>query len=77
MKKIYGIPLGRLTETLAKLEHPERSAYCTGAGAFSDYTIQTWPNRESMARSIRMQERGVPRPGQWKAVQGLGPGEGF
>ena len=77
MKRVYGVPLGRLAETLASLPNRERSAYAAGPGAFSDYTIQTWPNRASMARSIRMQQRGAPRIGTWKAVVPLSDGEGF
>lgn len=74
MKKLYGIPFARLRETIATLEHPERSAYKSVSW---DYTIQVWPNRESMARSIRMQQRGVPRSDCWHAVVPLTPGEGY
>lgn len=77
MRKQYAIPLGRLRETIASLEHPERSAYRSGLGAFADYTIQTWPNREAMARSIRMQQRGAPRSDHWRAVVELSTTEGY
>lgn len=77
MTKIYGVPLGRLTGTLQRLKFPERSAYRAGVGAFSDYTVQTWSSREAMARSIRMQERGAPRPGRWKPVLPLATNEGY
>jgi len=73
MKKFYRIPLGRLRETLAALHAPERSAYKSGPGIFSDYTIQVWPTRQSMVRSIRMQQRRAPRSDNWKAVQALTP----
>lgn len=77
MRQAYGIPLGRLTEYIATLPAPERTAYRSGPGVFSDYTFQTWPNRESMARSIRMQERREHHATDWKAVQPLSDGEGY
>jgi hypothetical protein len=77
MKRIYSVPLGRLREVLDALPHPERSAYSSGPGAFSDFTIQTWSNRESMARSVRMQQRRARRSGDWKPVQPLTNGEGY
>lgn len=77
MKKIYGVPLGRLAETIATLEHPERTAKKSGPGVFADYTLQVWPNRESMVRSIRMQERRAASPYDWKAILPLSTGEGY
>lgn len=58
-------------------EHPERTARKSGRGLDFDVTFQVWPNRPSMARSIRMQERRAPKQGDWKAVVKLSPGEGY
>ena len=58
-------------------EHPERVARRNGTGLNFDVTFQTWPNRESMARSIRMQQRGETRPDHWRACVPLAPGEGY
>lgn len=77
MKRIHGVPLGRLRETLDTLSDPERWAYKSGPGAFADYTLQQWPNRASMARTIRMQERGAPRADRWRAVVKLETAEGY
>ena len=64
----------------ASLEHkptyPERTARKSTPNW--DMAFQVWPNRASMARSIRMQERGQ-EVGQviWKACVALTPGEGY
>jgi hypothetical protein len=42
-----------------------------------DYRYQVWPNRESMARSIRMQQKREPRQKDWKALVKLSDGEGY
>jgi len=41
-----------------------------------DYYYQVWPNRESMVKSIRMQERRTAHPLDWKALVPLTDGEG-
>jgi len=74
MKK-YSVPLGRMNEV--KHEHPERTALKSLPGIFGDIQFQVWPNRESMARSIRMQQRGVNWSKAWKAVIPLTDGEGY
>ena len=75
MKK-YSCPLGRMNEI--KHEHPERTAYRNGVGMDFDIYFQVWPNRESMARSIRMQERGHNLGKRiWKAVVPLRETEGY
>lgn len=58
-------------------EHPERTAKKSSTDLNFDITFQVWPNRESMARSIRMQERSTPRNGQWRACQPLTTTEGY
>jgi hypothetical protein len=58
-------------------EHPERTAYRHGSGMNFDVYFQVWPNRASMAKSIRMQQRREPRQGDWKAVIPLKDGEGY
>lgn len=42
-----------------------------------DYRYQVWPNRESMARSIRMQQKREHRQGDWKPLVKLSDGEGY
>ena len=56
---------------------PERTAKRSGVGIFSDDTFQVWPNRESMARSIRMQERSADNRFRWRALVPLSDGEGY
>lgn len=67
------VPLGRLSEFINELENPDRTAY--KAVGF-DYAFQEWPNRPSMARTIRMQERGENFAKAWKPVLKLSDGEG-
>lgn len=57
--------------------NPERTAQRYGNGIFSDLVFQVWPNRKSMARSIRMQEKGPSRPDHWRPLVKLTDGEGF
>lgn len=48
-------------------QHPERTAYRPATGALNfDYIIQEWPNRESMLRTIAMQESGSNFRKAWK-----------
>jgi hypothetical protein len=56
-------------------EHAERTAK-RSMRSF-DVQFQTWPNRQSMARSIRMQQRGESRPDHWRACVPLSAGEGY
>lgn len=42
-----------------------------------DYQYQVWPNRESMAKSIRMQQKRAPHQSDWRALVALGDGEGY
>ena len=42
-----------------------------------DVTYQVWPNRASMARTIRMQERREHRQDDWRACVKLSAGEGY
>jgi hypothetical protein len=79
--KRYILSLGASLEHTP--DHPERTAHRdVGRGLDMDVAFQVWPNRQSMARSIRIQERaGVgslcgPR-GLWHACQPLTPGEGY
>ena len=71
----YTCPLGRLNEL--KHEHPERTAYKVGYGAFADYVFQVFPNRQSMAKCIRMQEKREHKQSDWEAVIALSAGEGY
>jgi hypothetical protein len=58
-------------------EHPERTARKSGSNMDFDVTFQVWPNRESMARSIRMQQRGAHRSYHWRPCVPLSDGEGY
>ena len=60
-----------------KPDHPERTARRNGSGMNFDVTFQVWPNRASMARSIRMQEKREHRNTDWRACVALGLSEGF
>jgi hypothetical protein len=73
--KRYSLNLGQTMSH--KPEHPERTATKAGAGMFADIVFQEWPNRKSMAVSIRMQERGPCGNGKWQACVKLTDGEGF
>ena len=81
--KRFTCPIGRTAELhngthpTLKLEHPERTARRAGVGVFADDVYQVWPNRASMARTIRMQECGKNFVKAWKAVIPLLPGEGY
>ena len=74
MKK-YSAPWGRKDELTH--EHPERTAYRLGAAWDSDVAYQVWPNRASMARSIRMQQKRASKSTDWKPLVPLTDGEGY
>lgn len=57
-------------------EHPERTARRAASTGF-DYIYQVWPNRESMAQSIRMQEKRAFKQTDWNAIIKLSSGEGY
>ncbi len=73
--KTYSVPLGRRGD----YPHPapERTAIRSSPTIWVDDFYQVWPNRESMARSIRMQERGPWNIRHWKAMIPLKDGEGY
>jgi hypothetical protein len=60
-------------------EHPERTARRprSGVGLDFDVVFQVWPNRPSLARTIRMQERREHRNTDWRPVVRLQDGEGY
>lgn len=59
-------------------EHPERTAKRTQSSGWDfDVTYQVWPNRKSLAKSIRMQEKGPPRGDHWRPCVPLSDGEGY
>ena len=61
-----------------KAEHPERTATRqAGSGLNFDIIYQVWPNRPSMAKSIRMQQRREKRAGDWSPIVNLSDGEGY
>jgi hypothetical protein len=57
--------------------HPDRTARSAGRSYDSLVTFQTWPNRASMAKSIRMQQSRAPMADDWNACVPLTDGEGF
>jgi len=60
-----------------KPEFPERTARKNHGGLDFDVTFQVWPNRASMAKSIRMQEKRETRQTDWKPCIPLSLGEGY
>jgi hypothetical protein len=58
-------------------EHPERTAYHPGGGLDFDNHFQVWPNRASMARSVRMQQKRERHSDDWVPVVKLSDGEGY
>lgn len=53
---------------------PERTAFkCIG----HDNHYRVWPNRESLAKSIRMQQRRAARQDDWRPVVKLADSEGW
>ena len=58
-------------------DHPERTARKSGTGLNFDVTFQVWPNRQSMARTIRMQQTRENRADDWRAVVALRETEGY
>lgn len=70
--RTYTLSMGRAN----RYEHPAPERTASKAIGW-DYQYQIWPNRESMAKSIRMQERRAPHPSDWKALVPLGDGEGY
>lgn len=60
-------------------QHPERTAR-RSVGDFIrgiDTEFQVWPNRNSMARSIRMQQSRAANNRDWHACIPLTDGEGY
>jgi hypothetical protein len=48
-----------------------------GSGTFADYIFQVFPNRQSMAKCIRLQEKRERHYSDWHAVIKLTDGEGY
>lgn len=71
--KTYTLSMGQAVN----YQHPapERTAKKSTSGW--GYVFQVWPNRESMAKSIRMQEGRAARFSDWKALVPLTDGEGY
>ena len=74
MPKTASMPFGQAISY--KPPHPERTARRSMPGLAGDIVFQEWNNREAMARSIRMQERGPRHWSHWKPVVPLTPTEG-
>lgn len=69
MAKIIGTSCpGRVSEFIATLKYPERTAY-RATGPFGEtLTFQLWPNRASLLQSIRMQQSRASRNDDWRLV---------
>jgi hypothetical protein len=78
MKK-YSMVNARYHEAMASGSFPnaEKTAFRMGSGMDFDLYFQVWPNRASMARSIRMQQSRASNPMDWKPVIKLSDGEGY
>jgi len=72
--KRYTCPPGRRSD----YPHPapERTAYRVISG-LADDCYQVWPNRASMARSVRMQQSRAAHRGDWVAMVKLSDTEGY
>lgn len=75
MTKRYTLSFGQAIEH--KPQHPERTARRSIGHLSGNVQYQVWSNREAMARSIRMQERGPYSPDHWKPVIPLHTTEGY
>ena len=73
--KTYACSIGRRSD----YPHPapDRTAYRVGRDLGDDDYYQVWPNRASMARSIRMQQRREAQRADWKPMVALGLSEGY
>lgn len=58
-------------------KNPERTARKEGSGMNFDVTFQVWPNRASMAKSIRMQQKREAHSTDWRPIVKLTDGEGY
>ena len=61
-------------------EHPERTARRSAGGSGDlnfDIVFQVWPNRASMARTIRMQQKRERQARDWSACVPLKETEGY
>ena len=60
--------------------HPDRTARRSTGGDGSlnfDIEFKTWPAREPMARTIRMQQKRESKVTDWRACVPLSDGEGY
>ena len=73
--KQYSMSFSNSTEHTP--EHAERTAKRNASGSSFDVIFQVWPNRQSMAKSIRMQQKREHRQTDWRACVPLSDGEGF
>ena len=60
-----------------KPQHPERTAQRNAGGMDFDIVFQVWPNRPSMAKSIRMQQKREHYQTDWRACVPLTDVEGY
>jgi hypothetical protein len=58
-----------------KPDKPELTAR-RGTGGF-DMQYQVWTNRESLARTVRMQQKGGRHHASWSPIIPLSDGEGY
>jgi hypothetical protein len=73
-RPIHTCPIGRMNEF--KPTNPERTAWRMATARWdSDVVYQEWPNRASLAKTIRIQENGTGKT--WKACVPLARNEGY
>ncbi len=72
------VPFGRIHEEVAKLTEDKktRAAISHGLRLGENSTIKVWPDRKSMAKTIRREEKSSPTS-RWKPIVKLGDGEGY
>jgi len=57
--------------------YPDRTGIKQGHGMNFDVTYQIWPNRKSLAKTIRLQQKRERQSGDWNAYIKLTDGEGY
>jgi hypothetical protein len=69
VRRSYYLPVGRAFEQGAPHPHPERTAYRSGVGVFSEFEFKIWASRAAMLQACAMSEKGVDSRYYWKPLQ--------
>lgn len=67
MKKWYTCP-GRMAEVVTTLPHPERCGVRTTGMMGENVTIQEWPSRGALLKTIQMQGRREHQSRDWRLL---------